>query len=136
MNTPAVLRSVRAGPMASLALAALLALIAAGTARADITGTVANTAGVPISDVRVEVRDAAGGFVTSEYTNAAGLYTILTTDLGTSTGPFTLKTSKYDNCPERPYTDANREATAGPVADGAPGTPSVANLALDIFDVC
>src|SRR5438477_8893119 len=136
MNTHAALRRVRTRPVASLALAGLLTLVAAGTARADITGVVTNTPGVPISDVRVEVTDAAGGFVTSEYTNAGGGYLITTSDLGTATGPFTLKTSKYDNCPERPYTDANREATAGPVADGALGTPSVANLVLDIFDMC
>ena len=136
MNTHAALRRVRTRPMASLALAGLLTLVAAGSARADITGVVTNTAGVPISDVRVEVTDAAGGFVDSEYTNAGGGYLVTTSSIGTATGPFTLKTSKYDNCPERPYTDANRQASAGPVADGAPGVPSVANLVLDIFDMC
>src|SRR5437660_3076706 len=136
MNTPAALRGVRARPWASLALAGLLTLIAAGTAKADITGTVATPIGVRVGDVRVEVNDASGNFVDSEYTNAAVVFTIPTSSLGSSTGPYTLKTSKYDNCPERPYTEANRQATAGPVADGAPGAPGVANLVLDIYDVC
>ncbi|MDX6647281.1 MAG: hypothetical protein QOK40_3008 [Miltoncostaeaceae bacterium] len=136
MNHPAALRGARARPWASLALAGLLTMTAAGTARADITGTVANGAGVPIGDVRVEVTDANARFADSQYTNAVGVYTIPTSGLTGSTPPYTLKTSKYDNCPERPYAEANREATAGPVNDGAPGVPSVANLALDIFDVC
>jgi VWA domain-containing protein len=133
MNHPAALRGARARPWASLALASLLALMAAGTARADITGTVTNTIGVPLTDARVEVRDAAGSFVDSEYTNAAGQYTITTSAIGSSSvAPFTLKATLTDTC--RDF--SAKEAPAGPVADGAPGVPSVANLVLDVLDFC
>jgi len=125
-------RGSRARPVAGLALASLLALAGAGTARADVTGTVTNAAGVPVSDLRVEMDDAAGNFVDSEFTNAAGAYTITTSNIGTSPGPFTLRAGQLDSC----RSAASRQAQAGPVADGPPGAPAVANLVLDVLDYC
>jgi hypothetical protein len=133
MNKAAAFRRVRVGRRAGLALAGLLTVLAAGTASADITGTVATPAGVPVGDVRVELTDANGAFVDSEYTNPAGSFTFPSTELVDKTPPFTLKTSLYDFCPERPSGESNREAVAGPTLDGA---PAVVNLVLDVFDVC
>jgi hypothetical protein len=133
MNEAAASRRARVGRRAGLALAGLLTLLAAGTASADITGTVTTPIGVPVGDVRVELTDANGRFVDSEYTNPLGAFTFPSTELVDTTPPYTLKTTIYDSCPERPYTEANREAVGGPTLDGA---PAVVNLLLDVFDIC
>jgi hypothetical protein len=113
----------------SAVLAGAIALCAAGTAHADITGKVANAGGLPVPDVSVEVRDAAGSFTSFVTTDANGDYRVTTSALTGDTPPFTLKATYSDFC--RPSGSTSLEATAGALVDGA-----VQNLLIDALAFC
>jgi von Willebrand factor type A domain len=109
---------------------ALLALLLVGpvAARADITGTAVNPAGVPIPGASVELRDANGRLADFETTDLDGAFRVTTAELQGDTPPFTLRAGKSDFCRT---TDTQRAVTIGGVADGA-----VVATPLDVLDVC
>ncbi len=111
----------------SAALAALLALGASGTALADISGTVTNSAGIPLPGVRVTATEADGSSAgISNTTNANGQYTI---DMFSSiTPPFTVTATYYDYCRSE---NQNLTVSSAPVADGV-----TQNLTLDPYLFC
>jgi hypothetical protein len=119
----------------ALGAVAALALAGAGTAHADITGTVLTPAGVPVGDQSVQVVDANGRTATSDRTDPNGVFAIPTSTLEGDTPPFTLTASTYDSC--RSFSEnRQREVQAGNVADGLPGAPTVVPLVLDLLDLC
>jgi hypothetical protein len=65
----------------SAVLAGAIALCAAGTAHADITGKVNNAGGVPIPGISVTARDSAGGFADSVASDANGDFRLTTAGL-------------------------------------------------------
>ena len=115
----------------SVALGALIALGAAGTANADITGTVRTPAGTPVPGVTVEAVGPTGIVAARDNADASGIYSIVTeTGLSTSPGPFTITASTL-TC-RSAVEGAATASTAAPVADGA----VAADLALDARLVC
>lgn len=113
----------------SAALAGVLTFCAVGTAHADITGTVTNTAGVPVPGVSVRVTEADGSFADSETTDVNGVYRILTSGLAGDTPPFTATASFSDGC--KPSGTSQLTSASGPLADGA-----TQNFTLDAAAFC
>ncbi len=113
----------------SAVLAGAIALCAAGTAHADITGKVTNAGGVPMPDVRVEADEPDGGFAASASSDANGDFRILTADLTGNTAPFTLKATYFDSC--KPSGATSLAFASPPLADGA-----VQNVVLDAASFC
>jgi hypothetical protein len=111
----------------SALLAGLLTLCASGTALADVTGTVTNSAGVPVPGASVRATEADGSSAGSDTTDANGNYVIDT--FSSSVPPFTLTATLFDGC--RPSGSNSLSATAGPVNDG-----TTQNLVLDPFFFC
>ena len=100
----------------------VLALAWAGTALADVTGTVRTPAGVPIPGAAVVATDAAGGVAgRSTLSDANGAYRITLAPGVSDPPPFTLKASVRGAC----RTDVT-EVQSAPVPDGA-----VQDLTLD-----
>ena len=112
----------------SAALAGVLTLCAVGTAHADITGTVTNTAGFPVPGASIEVTKADGNSASFKTTDANGAYTVLTSSLTTGT-PFTVKATFSDSC--KPFATAELSSTSGAIADGA-----TQNFTLDASAFC
>jgi hypothetical protein len=100
----------------SAVLAGLLALGVAGTAHADIVGTVKTPAGLGVPGQRVEADEPDGSFAASATTDGAGRYRIPTSDLSFDTPPFTIK-AESSTC--RNFGEADATAQGGPVNDGA-----------------
>ncbi len=115
----------RAGCTAAFAV--VLALCAAGTANAAITGTVTNAAGQPVPGASVRATGAGGSFVNFASTSGTGAYTI--TPSSFDTGPFTLTATFTDSC--RPFAEAQLTSTSGPLNDGA-----TQPFTLDAFTFC
>lgn len=113
----------------SAALAGVLTLCAAGTAHADIAGTVTNASGVPVPGVSIRVTEADGSFADSETTDVNGAYRVLTSDLTGDTPPFTLTASFFDGC--KPSGSSELTATSAPVTNGA-----TQNFTLDAAAFC
>jgi hypothetical protein len=113
----------------SAALAGVLTLCAAGTAHADITGTVATTAGYPVAGASIDVTAADGSFASFKIADANGAFRVTTTDLSGDPGPYTIKASYSDPCNDFGATDPT--FTAPPVADNV-----VQNITLDAFPFC
>ncbi|MGD9696403.1 MAG: VWA domain-containing protein [Thermoleophilia bacterium] len=113
----------------SAALAGLIALCAAGTAHADINGTVVNAAGVPVSGAYVKVTSANGASATSTYADAAGAFKVTTSSLSGDPSPYTLTATYTDSC--RPSGSTSLSAALPGVTDGA--TPSIT---LDAMSFC
>jgi von Willebrand factor type A domain/Carboxypeptidase regulatory-like domain len=113
----------------SAVLAGAIALCAAGTAHADITGKVTNAGGVPIPGLSVTARDAGGGFADSVSSDANGDFRITTAGLGTSPSPFTLNATYFDSC--KPSGASSLTFTSPAIADGA-----VQNVLLDAAAFC
>lgn len=114
----------------SALLAGVLALCAAGTAHADISGVVTTPGGIPIPGVDITVNEPDGGFATSADTNANGAYVIPSASLAGDTPPFTINAAYTDRCKD--FEVAQLKAASGAVADGATGV----NLVLDAFPFC
>ena len=110
----------------SALLAGLLTLCASGTALADVTGKVTNSAGVPVPGASVTLTEAGGSTAGFDTTDANGAFTLSTTG---DTPPFTVTATLTDSC--RPFGSNSLSATAGPVNDGA-----TQNLVLDPFFFC
>lgn len=111
----------------SALLAGLLTLCASGTALADVSGRVVNSAGVGVPGASVRATVADGSSAGSETTDANGNFVIDT--FSSATPPFTLTATLFDGC--RPSGSNSLSATAGPVNDGA-----VQNLTLDPLFFC
>jgi len=111
----------------SALLAGLLTLVASGTALADVTGKVTNSAGVPVPGAFVRMLEADGSSAgVSDTSDANGNFTIDT--FSSITPPFTLQATLTDGC--RPF-GSNSLSASAPVADGA-----TQNLVLDPFFFC
>jgi hypothetical protein len=111
----------------SALLAGLLTLCASGTALADVTGTVTNSAGVPVPGASVRATEADGSFADSDTTDANGAYAL--TFFGTPTPPFNITASVSDSC--RPFDQSNLSSTVNGVGDNV-----VQNFTLDPFFFC
>ncbi len=112
-----------------LALGACVMLLAgATTASAAISGTVVNTAGVPLDGVSVQATNAAGSSAGFDSTDANGVFSV---SAGAG-GPFTLVATKTDTC--RAFSDParNASATTGGLNDGATGVV----ITLDVRNFC
>ena len=112
-------------------LAAALALGFAGTAHAEITGTITSTGGAPVNGAEVNLLDPAGQQVSRDFTNSAGIYEFSDSRIGAAVGPFTIAVKETDNCAD--LRDPNREKTtsAGPV-----NNPGVLNAQLPLTGFC
>jgi hypothetical protein len=111
----------------SAVLAGLLTLCASGTALADVTGKVTNSAGVPVPGAFVRMLEADGGSAgVSDTSDANGDFSIDT--FSSITPPFTLTATLTDGC--RPF-GSNSLSASAPVNDGA-----TQNLVLDPFFFC
>lgn len=119
-------RSRRPRLLRSAVLAVLLALCAAATANADITGRVTTPAGQPVPGAFVRAAASDGSLAGADTTDANGAYSLFT---GSRPAPFGLSASFTDRCRESPGDELT--ATGGPVPDGA-----VANLVLDPYPFC
>lgn len=113
----------------SAALAGVLTLCAAGTAHADITGTVTNTAGVPIPGVSIRVTEPDGTLADFETTDVNGTYRVTNADLSGDTAPFTISASFFDSCKASGSTELT--AATPPVANN-----TTQNLTLDAATFC
>ncbi len=113
----------------STVLAGAIALCAAGTAHADITGKVTNAGGFPIAGVSVTARDAGAAFADSVASDANGDFRITTAGLTGSTPPFTLNATYFDSC--KPSGTSSLTFTSPPITDGA-----VQNVLLDAAAFC
>ncbi|MGD9570448.1 MAG: hypothetical protein AB7V62_01010 [Thermoleophilia bacterium] len=111
----------------SAALAALLALGASGTALADVTGTVTNSAGTPLPGVSVTLTEPDGSSAGFDTTDAAGAYSLSTTG---DTPPFTVTATFRDAC--RDFSVSQLTATVG----GLPATAVAPNLVIDPYLFC
>lgn len=109
--------------------AALAALVGAGAAQAAVSGTVLNTAGVPLPDISVSLTELSGGSAGSTSTDANGNYTIAT-NTRFDIPPYNIKATASDDCDTTGT--SSREATVGPAPDGAVG----ANIVLDVKSFC
>lgn len=127
--TPIPARRRRLRLRRSAALAGVLTLCAAGTAHADIVGTVTNAAGVPVPGASVRVTEADGSFADSETTDVNGAYRVLTSDLTGDVPPFTVTATYFDNC--KPSGSTELTSASGPLADGA-----TQNFTLDAAAFC
>ena len=111
----------------SALLAGLLTLCASGTALADVTGKVTNSAGVPVPGAFVRMLEADGSSAgVSDTSDANGNFSI--DAFSSITPPFTLTATLTDSC--RPSATNSLSASA-PVNDGA-----TQNLVLDPFFFC
>jgi hypothetical protein len=110
-----------------VALAAVAASLAgSAVANAAISGTVVNTAGVPLGGISVEARNAGGLFVDSATTDGAGAF-----NLSSAGGTASLHLSEYDNC--RDYSDPKYHPTVDvPASDPQSGV----QVTIDIYDFC
>lgn len=114
----------------SAALAGVLTLCAVGTAHADITGTVTNSAGFPVPGASVRLTGADGssaGF--TQFTDANGTYRVTTSSLTGDTPPFTATATFSDPC--RTFSTPDLTGTSGAVVDGA-----TQNFTLDALAFC
>ncbi len=121
-STPARPRLV----MRSAVLAGLLTLGVAGTALADVTGTVVNSAGVPIPGASVELTEADGSTAGFDTTDANCAFTLTTTG---DTPPFTATATLRDRC--RDFSAPQLTASAAGL-----GATATANLVLDPYLFC
>lgn len=112
------------------AAAASLSLAMAGSAHADITGTVGTLGGIPLGAGQVNVTDATGAPVATLTADALGRYTVATAAFAGKTAPFTIRAGANDPCRVAPELPA-RTAQAVGVTDGA-----TQNLALDVTELC
>lgn len=110
-----------------LALGATLA--GSATALADITGTVATTAGAPLK-TSVGLYDATGERVALDFPDAQGAFA-LSLRFVDEPGPYTVRASETDRCRDTQDPERERTATSEPVADGA-----VIDLRLDLLPFC
>ena len=109
-------------------LAGAVALCAAGTAHADVTGVVTNSAGVPLPDVRVSSTEGDGTTGPSGFTNVNGAFTLRT--FSSTALPLVATAGMTDSC--RPFGSSQlASAPSGPLADGA-----VHNFVLDPYLFC
>lgn len=109
-------------------LAGAVALCAAGTAQANVTGVVTNSAGVPLPGVRVASTEGDGSIGPSATTDANGAYTLSTFSF--TTFPLTATASISDSC--RDFASAQLTSpAAGGLADGA-----AQNFVLDPYLFC
>lgn len=108
-------------------------IVLAGSSIADaaITGTVRNTAGVPLDGVDLELLAAGGTHAAFANAGANGTFT-LSPSPSTVTGPFTVRATETDAC--RAFDDPARRQTAdfAGISDGATGVAVV----IDIRDFC
>jgi hypothetical protein len=111
----------------SAALAALLSLGVAGTAHANITGTVVNSAGFPVPGASINATQAGDIFADFTTTDANGAFVL--DSLTGDTPPFTVTASLFDSC--QPSATSALSSASGAIADGA-----VQNLTLDAFAFC
>ncbi len=111
--------------------AAMLALgIVAPSATAAISGTVTNSAGVPLGSAQVEVRDSAGAFVATDSTSGStGAFFVGDTALTGHTAPYTVTTTFSDSC------RASAERTRTTVNSGVTNA-SVLTVAMDVLPFC
>jgi hypothetical protein len=109
-------------------LAGAVALCAAGTAHADVTGVVTNPAGVPLPGVSVSSTEGDGSAGPSATTDANGAFTLRTFSF--TVFPLTATASITDSC--RDFASARlTSAPAGGLANGA-----AQNLVLDPYLFC
>ena len=114
----------------SAALAGVLTLCAVATAHADITGTVTNSAGVPVPGATVRITESVGGgFADSETTDANGFYRSTTSALTGSTAPFIATATFTDSCKD--FSTAELTSASGAINDGA-----TQNFTLDAAAFC
>lgn len=114
----------------STALAGALAMVAAGTADAAVSGTVASTTGRPLAEQSVRLLDSNGAYAGGATTDGTGAWSIQPS--ARATPPFTATIRTIGTCNDR------REASAPVPADGAGGialvveaTPFCASFAVD-----
>lgn len=121
-TSPAPRRLLRRSAM----LAAGLMLCVAGTAHADVTGVVTNSAGTPVPGVSVAITAADGVRADSDRTDVNGAFTLTT---GSRTAPFALTAALRDSC---------RDFSAPELTAAAPGLPAnaVQNLVIDPYFFC
>jgi hypothetical protein len=105
-----------------------VALCAAGTANADVTGVVTNSAGVPLPGVRVATTEGDGSIGPSATTNANGAYVLSTFSF--TTFPLVATASISDGCRDF-ATSQLASAPSGPLGDG-----TAHNFVLDPFLFC
>jgi hypothetical protein len=108
-------------------LAGVLTLCASGTALADVTGTVVNSAGVPVPGAGIELTEADGSFAGFDTTDANGAYSLATSG---DTPPFTVTATLRDGC--RDFSAPELSASTG----GLPATATAPNLVLDPYFFC
>ena len=107
-----------------------LTLLLAGTAHADITGSVTTLGGAPLGGASVAVLDAAAAQIATTPADPTGRYTFTTAALAGKTAPFTVRAVYGDPCRSAPELPT-RSAQATGLADGA-----TQNLALDVTELC
>ncbi|MDH3226237.1 MAG: VWA domain-containing protein, partial [Thermoleophilia bacterium] len=116
---------------AAAVAAALLALgVAAPAATAAISGSVTNSAGVPLGGARVEVRDSVGALVsTTSTSSSSGAFSVSDATLAGNPAPYTLTTT---------YSDACREVAERTRTTTTTGVPSPASItvSLDALPFC
>jgi Mg-chelatase subunit ChlD len=115
----------------ALPLAAALTLGFSATAVADISGTVTTPDGGPISSAKVELKDATGAVISTDFTDSLGKYEFPTTTVDNGPGPYTLAAEESDDCRDFRDTDRLRTAQTGPVNDGA-----IQDIQLDVRSIC
>ncbi len=111
----------------SALLAGLLTLCVSGTALADVTGKVTNSAGVPVPGVSIRATEPDGSFADSDTTDANGNYSL--SFFGTPTPPFSITATFTDFC--RPSATNSLTTTASGVANNV-----TQNFVLDPFLFC
>ena len=111
----------------SAVLAGVLTLCAAGTAHADVSGTVTNSAGVPVPGASVTLTEADGSSAGFDTTDANGAYTLSTTG---NTPPFTVTATFSDPCRDFSVPDLTASTA------GLPATATAPNLVMDPFFFC
>lgn len=101
-------------------------LCAAGTAYADVTGVVTNSAGTPVPGVPVTISEADGSSAGFDTTDVNGAFSLTTTG---DTPPFTLTAEFNDNC--RDFSAPDLTASAAGL-----GATAVQNLVIDPYFFC
>ena len=107
----------------------VIVLAGSSVANAAISGTVRNTAAVPLDGVSLELVDATNASVGFGSSNADGTFTLTTSG---TTGPFKVRATETDSC--RAFGDPARSQTAE-VAAGPDGATGVV-VTIDIRDFC
>jgi hypothetical protein len=98
-------------------------------ASADVAGVVTSGSGQPLAGVSVTAVDATGASVSSDYTDAAGAYSIYVSTYSPPTFPLTLTYQYTDPCAA--YNAAALTTTQAAPANGTT-VPSIALAALEL----